>query len=508
MRRNVDDWEQAERHVLTYPRERVLEFSPSSKAILEIISEEDLLVLQKIYANGVLLGDQGEQGWGIKYTIEFHMTNDSKLFPPRPKWEEKGYQSDEYGHWLKGSWRPYHGPQHILDRELGLVLSRDGLQAMHVEDIEDVALPLYQGVMIRVFDWNTARHISGAGNRAKWEQQDFDKRWFQPQFLMSMHDFFVQHPGLDGRLLFRDLSNPTNSRTMISAFCPSFPTGNKSPLISTCFGVIGGLSLAAVLGSFVFDYALRIRFATSAGASSINPYILYDLTIVNRYFSDILIMWSAKLSMTSEIFSQQWSKMKYLFERNSFRKNFAITNHERMRCISVLNAIVAFAYSLTTDELAKILEDCDLPVTKVRCKKVSRKLNAKGFWRIDKEKDPELRHTVLSFVAFHDLQKKGLNAFLAQNNGEGWLIPETLRLADYGLGHDERAQEQQPVASRLGPRFFDWQLNEDIERSWQECAAHAELIRRIVPLPTPDEAQEMEKSLVTDLSQGSQGELF
>lgn len=102
MHHNVDDWEQAEQHVLAYPRARVEEFSPYSKAILEIRSEQDLHVLQKIYANGVLLGDQSENGWGIKYATEFHMTNDSKLFPPRPKWEKKGYCPDEYGHWLKG----------------------------------------------------------------------------------------------------------------------------------------------------------------------------------------------------------------------------------------------------------------------------------------------------------------------------------------------------------------------------------------------------------------------
>lgn len=47
MHRNVDDWEQAERHVLAYPRARVEEFSPYSKAILEIRSEQDLRVLQR-----------------------------------------------------------------------------------------------------------------------------------------------------------------------------------------------------------------------------------------------------------------------------------------------------------------------------------------------------------------------------------------------------------------------------------------------------------------------------
>ncbi len=67
----------------------------------------------------------------------------------------------------------------------------------------------------------------------------------------------------------------------------------------------------------------------------------------------------------------------------------------------------------------------------------------------------------------------GIEAFLNQNDGEGWLLPETLRLADYGLGHDDRAKEPQPVASRLGPRFYDWQLAQTPEESWRECHLHA-----------------------------------
>ena len=53
------------------------------------------------------------------------------------------------------------------------------------------------------------------------------------------------------------------------------------------------------------------------------------------------------------------------------------------------------------------------------------------------------------------------------------MLPETLRLADYGLGHDERAKHPQPVASRLGPRFYDWQLAQTAEESWRECEIHA-----------------------------------
>jgi len=106
MRRRLEDWERAESLVTLYTRDQVERFSPRSRAILEIQSQRDLKILEKIYANSVLLGDDGPDGWGITYAREFDMTNDSKLFPPRPKWEAEGYRPDEYSRWLKGDWRP------------------------------------------------------------------------------------------------------------------------------------------------------------------------------------------------------------------------------------------------------------------------------------------------------------------------------------------------------------------------------------------------------------------
>jgi hypothetical protein len=106
MRRKLEDWERGEELATPYARAQVDRFSPRSKAILEIQSARDLEILEKIYSNSVLLGDTGPDGWGITYAREFDMTNDSKLFPPRPKWEEQGYRPDEYSRWLKGDWRP------------------------------------------------------------------------------------------------------------------------------------------------------------------------------------------------------------------------------------------------------------------------------------------------------------------------------------------------------------------------------------------------------------------
>ena len=141
---------------------------------------------------------------------------------------------------------------------------------------------------------------------------------------------------------------------------------------------------------------------------------------------------------------------------------------------AICDALIAYLQGLDAEDLREILKSCDHPEAHG---------DVKGFWRIDKDKSPELRHTVLALIAFHDLESKiaaaggdseqGIEAFLAQNHGEGWMLPETLRLADYDLGHDERARHPQPVASRLGPRFYDWQLVQSADESWRECHLHA-----------------------------------
>ncbi|MGD0090904.1 MAG: hypothetical protein ABSE73_13385 [Planctomycetota bacterium] len=144
---------------------------------------------------------------------------------------------------------------------------------------------------------------------------------------------------------------------------------------------------------------------------------------------------------------------------------------------------MAAGYDLKQDELSYILRDCDHPADRLKEQAYCRALDLKGFWRVDKDNDPELRHTVLTLVAFHDLQymirarggdrEKGITAFCNQNDGEGWMLPETLCLADLGLGHDDRAKRPQPVRTRLGERFLPWQHEQSAEDSWKECEMHA-----------------------------------
>jgi len=59
-------------------------------------------------------------------------------------------------------------------------------------------------------------------------------------------------------------------------------------------------------------------------------------------------------------------------------------------------------------------------------KAIARSFDPKGFWRVDKDKSPELRHTVLSPIAFQELTAIGLEAFINLNDSEGWLYSPKL----------------------------------------------------------------------------------
>ena len=548
MRRDLEDWERAEELATPYTRAQVEQFSPKSRAILEIQSRRDLEILEKIYANSVLLGDDGPDGWGIKYVREFDMTNDSKLFPPRPKWEAKGYRPDEYSRWLKGDWRPIEelwaelgvdpdrpepaeieledwlfdrtaGPErretearfvhgHLLkpgdvartdwavrcaqppyDRlpvprvEIppGIILSRDGTEWIwEGAGIEDVALPLYEGRMIGQFDFSEKGWVSGKGRSAVWREIPWGEKQIEPQYLMGVGDYYerVESPWRP-KVAHMAVGSATNARTAIGTFVCGAPGSHKAPMLYTP-SVSRALDLAIIYNSFVYDYLMRARVV----GLGIDYHVL-EQTPLPRYheLSGLLAIASSTAEALCLTPRQLAPARLELRNRDTgdhptvLLPGIAISEHTRFR--AMLDALVAVMFGLNYSDLRRILEDCGLPQDEI----ARRSLNPKGFWRLDRQLDPELRHTVLSLVAFQDLESKiheaygyrddGIRDFFAQNEGEGWLLPETLRLADYGLGHDDRALYHQSVAGRLGPRFYDWQLAQSPNESWRECHLHA-----------------------------------
>ena len=539
MRRNLDDWERADDLVTSYTRAQIERFSPRSRAILEIQSNCDLKILEKIYTNAVLLGDDGPDSWHLRYSqSDFNMTSESRLFPPRPQWEAKGYRPDEYSRWLLGDWRPIeelwkelgvdpsrpepveidledwlfdstasperrqaearfvHG--HVLkpgdvartdwrlrcaqppyDRlsiprgeiPLGIILSRYGDSWIREDDIEDTALPFMQGAMLNQFDFGQKRWISGTGLQARWELVGWHPKEVDPQYLMSVNDA-GSTVSTKAKLSFRRIAGNTDARTMIASIVPRMPCGDTASVLE--LGSPEDLGLMSIaLNSFAVDTIVRLRIArTHVDYHYAREVPLPIPKVLQPMHSCAQLGFG--LSFATQITSPEWIALSSKQSQSAWRNLWSLSGHARIRARIMSDAVLACLLGLNSIDLSVILRSCDRPDPSG---------DPKGFWRVDKDKEPELRHTVLTLIAFHDLEskiedsggdrEKGIDAFLTQNHGEGWMLPETLRLTDYGLGHDERARHPQPVASRLGPRFYDWQLVQSAEESWRECHLHA-----------------------------------
>ena len=526
MRRNLDDWERAEAFATPYTRAQVTRFSPKSRAILEIQSARDLEILEKIYKGSVLLGDNGPKGWGIRYATEFHMTNDSRLFPPRPQWEAKGYRPDEYSRWLLGDWRPIgelwaelgvdpsrpepvgvaleewlfdasagpvrrmaearfaHG--HLLkpgdvartrwrvrcaqppydwlpvaraDIPAGVVLSREGDAWIREDRVWDVALPMYVGKMIYVGNW-AAAPVAHDGMDGGVGRLDLD-----PEFLLGAGD--LRHAPYRGcRVVFRDVSNSTNERSFVSALIPGwYPCGNVLPVVDpTAADSLSKVEFAAYLSSIPFDWAARQRMS----GTHLNWHVAESLALpLPMSGPPQLLDQYARLAFSDIHFAVDWLKFAPYQSRPAAR-----SPHERIRLAAMVDAIAASIMGLSLPDLRQMLADCGYPLDSEATR------TPKGFWRMDKDKPPELRQTILTLLAFEallqhvDRDPQGMANFLTQD-GDGWLLPETVHLANHGLGHDDRAKHHQPVASRLGPRFCDWQLAQTADEALRERHLHA-----------------------------------
>lgn len=458
--------------------EKIREFSPNSGTILEIRDRRDLVILEKVYSNGVLLGDPTVGGWQAQCSTEFHMTNDSKLMPPRPRWEALGYRPSAYGCWLKGAWK--QGSHSHFEA----ISSADDQFSIDPAEIDGVAVPLCEGRMIGQFEAMRSYWIEGKGRTAVWKSVDYTaihRRNPGPQFLVSRLDF-LSGARRGVKLAYMDVASSINSRTMIASLVSDVACVDSTPVLSSSNDAV----LCGFLNSFAFDYCVRFR---STGlhlkffALAETP--IAPLSSIDSVVCKFLEVCCLSLTFGGLQFAHIW--LPRASSRIPWRRLWAVTPHERLRLRSILDAVVAHLYGLTAADFAWILRDCDHPVESVCNARYARRFDPKGFWRVDKDQLPELRHPVLAQIAFRDLQARGLDAFLAQNDGEGWMLPETLRLADHGLGHDDRAAVAQPVAEALGPRFLPWQLEQSVEESWDECRRHAERIAQIVPSPPPRE---------------------
>lgn len=466
---------------LALPVDQVSRFSPASLAILESRTAQDLAVMERIYGGSGLLGGPTSQ-WPVRFTREVDMTNDSSSFPPRARWERDGYRADEYGHWIRGDWQPG------VAKQPGAVLGVDG-QMVALDAICDVAVPLYQGVMIDHFGLAASTYESGAGNRAKWVEAPIGNHRVVPQFLMGLASLRAMELCQTAKVTVRGISRNINSRTVVSVVLDGLPAGNSLICFVPGNDNITGIAiemLGTVVSSVVFDFQMRERLV----GVNVNQFVMNDTAVPSPArcapYLERIARFAFRLRARGSASAREWLQFGF-DESRPWQSWWAVTRHERLRLRCILDAAVAALYDLDEADFRWILRDCDHPVANSNNDKFTRTLDPKGFWRVDKDEPPELRHPVLSLVAFRALKEVGgLDAFLNLNNGDGWALPDTIQLADHGLGQgDPRAEEEQPVGTSLAlqPRYRADQEGLDAEASWAECRRHAHILERLWSLP-------------------------
>ncbi len=354
-------WERAEPPVFEYDRALIPLFSPRSKSLPEVRTQRDLALCRTIYANSFRIGDNAP-GWEITYATEFHMTNDSKHFPPLEKWKAKGYRPDIFGHWI--------GP--------------DG----------DIALSLYEGRMIGQFDFSKKGWVSGKGRTAVWREIPFDNKTIEPQFLMS--EVFARSIPDVAVLTFAymRISSATNARTIIGCCLSGVPSGDSVFHLRLTHGELPEyLLLAASLSTFVFDFVARQR----VGGLNMSWFIVEELPLPTRFTQGAsvrrLIESVARLSFLHRRFAPEWLKLKHLYPElaeSEWKHWWAITEADRLRLRVEIDALCADLYGLDPDDFDWIVRDDPT--------------DPKGFYRVDRKLPFRERLTGLAATAFRALK--------------------------------------------------------------------------------------------------------
>ncbi|MXW12386.1 MAG: N-6 DNA methylase [Synechococcus sp. SB0662_bin_14] len=246
------------RRCFTLTAEDFARVNPNTGTAPIFRSRRDAELAMGIYQRLPVLVDRstGEEkkAWPVKYVRMFDMTNDSHLFRTKEELEER-----------EGAF-PVGGNR--WDSPSG------------------VWVPLYEGKMVQAFDHRAASVVVNPENQHRpaqpvptTVQQHQNPGWLpDPQFWVLKNK--TSFPEATCLLTFKDVTAPTNVRSMIAALIPGFGAGNTLPVVSTSMWdeqtAVGVEALLANLNAIPFDYVARQKIQ----GQHLNWFILEQLPVI------------------------------------------------------------------------------------------------------------------------------------------------------------------------------------------------------------------------------------
>ncbi len=218
-------------------------------------SRRDAELTTAIYGRLPVLVDRSSdtpaKTWPVAYTRMFDMSNDSGLFRTRAELEEK-----------EGAWP---------------------ISSNRFDSPSGEWVPLYQGMMAQAFDHRAAGvkinpdnlHRPAQPERATLAQRQSPDWVPTPQFWVPESEC-GQSPQAGWVLGFKEITSPTNMRTVIAALFPAVGFGNKLPILKPETPDRIEWLLVANLNAIVFDFVARRKVQ----GQTLNLFILEQLPVV------------------------------------------------------------------------------------------------------------------------------------------------------------------------------------------------------------------------------------
>ncbi|MEZ5275378.1 MAG: N-6 DNA methylase [Opitutaceae bacterium] len=320
------------RYFLT--EEEIASINPNTRTAPLFRSRLDADLSAKIYANVSVFNPEGAESEGNMWNASFHtriwhMAEDSEWFHTAEQLLDLGY-SREGNRWIA----PQGGQSYV---------------------------PLYEAKMIHQFDHRWATYnLSGTDSRdlAADEKRDADCE--------PIPRYWVPEPEVDSRLSgqgwphrwlmgWRNITNATNERTLISTIFPRTAAGNSLPLAMADQSPKKVACLQANFASIVTDYVERQKL----GGTNLTYQFLFQLPILPPIFYtaprlDFIVPRVLELTYTSH------SLAPFARDLGYDGPPFAWDEDRRAELRAELDAFYARAYGLDRDELRYILDPADV----------------------------------------------------------------------------------------------------------------------------------------------------
>ena len=232
----IEELEERARHIALGAADIRL-LNPNTRTCPIFRSRRDAEITKTIYRRVPVLIDTNREGptgnpWGVQFQRMFDQTNDADLFREADTMRTQGFKL-KGNCWIKG---------------------------------KQTFLPLYEAKMVQAYDHRAAGVVVDKSNWFRQGQTDETTlaAHQNPEFL-AVPRWWVDaaeiacQPVLPAYLAFKNVTSPTNRRTMIAAMIPRTAVGNSAPLmlVDETISPRTYVALLANLNSFALDYVAR-----------------------------------------------------------------------------------------------------------------------------------------------------------------------------------------------------------------------------------------------------------